>query len=495
MLSPDFIEHLPDEVMEYFQNAERAIIEDIARRISKMGAVTDTAEWQMVKLRELSTAQQNIIAELTTATNMSQQQLIDLFNDAAVKTLRADDTLHTAAGYSPIPLAQNQYMQDLIWAGLKKTNGTFRNLTLTAAQTASQQFESVLDAGHMKLASGAFSYQEVIKQGIKELAQKGIASISYPSGHTDYLDVAFRRATLTGLNQTALQLQERRMQEVGAEFVETTAHAGARPSHAAWQGQVFQLVGNDKYPNFADATGYGTGAGLGGWNCRHGFYPFYPGISKPSNSPEYLDSLNTATVTIDGKKVSLYDAQQMQRGIERNIRKWKRESAGLDAAGLDSSDANAKIKEWQTKQRDLIHQTGLQRDYFRERAGKQNGPYIPVEKIPLKSIYIGKSVGAKAKNYDIVDPATGKIYHLAEGTHIKNVEIFAGKGTFKPLHKNVPEGLTEQYGGKLENWQHAKGFAIIDVAEYGEEIGAEIHWFQEESVGKVKFKIKEWFLD
>ncbi|MFV0412948.1 MAG: phage minor capsid protein, partial [Oscillospiraceae bacterium] len=302
MLTPSFLETLPDSVMEYFKTAEQAIIEDIARRISKEGYITETAQIQMLRLQEILAVQSVVLSELGKATRLSESELQSLFNEAATKALSLDDKIHKAAGYKTVPLAENDFMQSLIWSGLEKTEGTFQNLTKTTAQTASQQFENVLDSANMKLTSGAFSYQDVIKQGIKELVQKGIASITYPSGHTDYLDVAFRRATLTGLNQTGLKLQERRMQEVGAEFVETTAHAGARPSHAAWQGRVFQLVGNDKYPNFAEATGYGTGAGLGGWNCRHGFYPFYPGLSETANSREYLNNLNNATVTVDGKE-------------------------------------------------------------------------------------------------------------------------------------------------------------------------------------------------
>jgi len=110
--------------------------------------------------------------------------------------------------------------------------------------------------------------------------------------------------------------------------------------------------------------------------------------------------------------------------------------------------------------------------------------------IKLKDIEIGKSVGAKAKNYDILDPATGEYFNFAEGTKIQNAEVFAGKGCKKPLDRVVAEGLAKQIGGKAENWQHAKGHGIIDY--YGEERPAEVHWFQEKSVGKHKFKIKRW---
>lgn len=110
--------------------------------------------------------------------------------------------------------------------------------------------------------------------------------------------------------------------------------------------------------------------------------------------------------------------------------------------------------------------------------------------IKLEDIEIGRSVGAKAKNYDILDPATGEYFNFAEGTKIQNAEVFAGKGCKKPLDKEVAEGLANQIGGKAENWQHAKGHSIIDY--HGEERPAEVHWFQEKSVGKHKFKIKRW---
>lgn len=110
--------------------------------------------------------------------------------------------------------------------------------------------------------------------------------------------------------------------------------------------------------------------------------------------------------------------------------------------------------------------------------------------IKLKDVLIHRSVGARAKNYDIIDPETGEMFQFAEGTRIQNVEVFAGKGTKKSLHEGVAEGLADQVGGSTEKWQHCKGKGILDY--YGEERPAEVHWFQEETVGKVKFKVKRW---
>lgn len=81
-------------------------------------------------------------------------------------------------------------------------------------------------------------------------------------------------------------------------------------------------------------------------------------------------------------------------------------------------------------------------------------------------------------------------YQFAPGTRIQNSEVFAGKGTKHPLHEGVAEGLTAEFGGSVSKWQHAKGYGVLVDQETGEEFNAEVHWFQEETVGKVKFKLK-----
>lgn len=379
MLTLRQLDDLPDAVVDIITATEREIINDMARRIAKASAITDTAQWQLYRLEALGAERDYIMHHLNRALNMSEHELIRLFDEAATRSLAVDDAIYRAAGYAPQPLADNAYMQQLIRAGLVKTLTEYRNLTLTTAATATQQFENALDLAYHKVASGGFTYQQAIRDGVRSLTLKGIASIRYPTGWVDYMDVAFRRATLTGVNQTAAELQLRRMDEMDTDLVETTAHHGARTSpgigpsnHAWWQGRWFSRSRKpSKYPDFYEQTGYGTGPGLCGWNCRHSFFPVIEGLSDRAYSINELRQLNARTVTYDGKEMSLYDATQQQRHIERQIRRWKREAGALDAAGVDNTAAKQKVREWQAAQRDFIDQTGLRRDYFRERAGKQ----------------------------------------------------------------------------------------------------------------------------
>src|SRR5699024_4395985 len=145
---------------------------------------------------------------------------------------------------------------------------------------------------------------------------------TYPSGHKDTLEVAVRRAVLTGTNQTCAKLQLARTEEMGCEFVEVSAHAGARPEHALWQGKVYHIggaVGLDGvwYGDFEAATGYGTGPGLCGGNCRHNFYPFFPGMSVPNYTADRLAELNARDIEYNGQKYTRYEITQMQRALER----------------------------------------------------------------------------------------------------------------------------------------------------------------------------------
>ena len=110
--------------------------------------------------------------------------------------------------------------------------------------------------------------------------------------------------------------------------------------------------------------------------------------------------------------------------------------------------------------------------------------------IAQEDFAIGKSLGARALNYDVKDPKTGKIYHFAEGTQITQVEVFAGKGVSKKLRPQVVNGLVERYGGRARQWQHAKGLGTVDCGGWPRT--AEVHWFQESSVGKCEFKVKRW---
>ena len=345
MLSPEFLAALPESVVALFLQVEEDLLEDIARRIAKMDGITDTAKWQAWRYEQVKLFSSNALQTLAQATGKSKEELVQLFREAALETLAADNDIQTG-----------QMME---------------NFTATTANTVTRQFENALDRAWLQINTGGFPYQQAIRKAIQTLAQDGLCAIVYPSGHRDTIETAVRRAVLTGVNQTAAKLQIARMEEMGCEFVEVTAHPGARPSHAVWQGKVFhrgdgRSVNGVYYPPFVQSTGYGTGAGLGGWNCRHNFFPFFPGLSKRAYTDEMLAQLDAKEISYQGKDYTRYEASQMQRALERKIRKAKREYLSLDAAGQDTAESAVKLRRARTQLNDFLTETGLRQDNFRE---------------------------------------------------------------------------------------------------------------------------------
>lgn len=370
MLKPEYLQRVPDGMIQLYAQAEMDILENMAVRIAHYGYWIPAVEHQAKMLEEAGMVREEILARLKTLTGRADRELRQLMQEAGGVSLKSDDAVYRRQGLNPPPVSASEDLQKILQAGYEKTSGTFRNLTLTTARTAAHQFEQALDRAYMQITLGGMDYNTAIRSTIKQLSAEGVGAIRYPTGRTDTIEVAVRRAVVTGVNQTALRLQDARADEMGADLVEVSAHAGARPSHAEWQGGIYSRSGKSrKYPDFVKATGYGTGAGLGGWNCSHSFRPWFEGMSRTYDKA-LLKEYQAKDYEYNGVRMTEYEALQEQRKIERSIRRWKREKNALDAAGLDSSEASAKITEWNRRQKDFLEQTGLKADGTRVAVGK-----------------------------------------------------------------------------------------------------------------------------
>ena len=369
MLTPDQLEALPRRFVQLWQQVEDDILQDIARRMKSLGELdplTPTAIWQAWRLAETRAVRSNTVATLAKYTGKSRAEIKRLLETAGAQTLAADDAVYAAAGLDPPPVNQSPALLNLLNAGYRQTCGTWQNLTATTANTVTSAFEDRLSRAWGLVSTGAMDYNTAIRRAVDDLADT-MPYITYPSGHTDTLEVAARRAVLTGVNQTCAKLQLARMEEMDCEFVEVTAHEGARPTHAVWQGRVYHRGGavvqdGERYEDFETATGYGTGPGLCGWNCRHNFYPFSPGISVRNYTDERLAELDARNIPYGGGLYTRYEITQMQRALERRVRKYKRRYLAETAAGVDASQSAAKLKAARQQLSAFLAETGEQMD-------------------------------------------------------------------------------------------------------------------------------------
>lgn len=373
MLTSDQFDSLVAPITKLYTEYEISVLEDIARRLKNLDFAS--AGWQAQRLSESGVLYKDVLKQLAKLTGKSQNEIAAILKKAGVKAITFDDKIYKAAGLDPMSLNLSPAMLRVLQTGFERTAGLMRNLTATTAITAQQAFIQAADLAYMQVSTGAMSYNQAIRAAIKNIASEGLSVIDYASGHTDKIDVAMRRAVLTGVAQTANRLQITRADEMGSDLVAVSAHAGARnkgtgpANHESWQGKIYSRSGNSKkYPNFVEVTGYGTIEGLGGVNCRHSFYPYFEGLSENAYSRAELKSLNSQTVKWGGKEMDSYTATQYQREIERKIRFWKRQVAALQAAKLENAKEIAKVRYWQMTMRDFISDTGLNRQYVREQA-------------------------------------------------------------------------------------------------------------------------------
>lgn len=394
MLTPDYLENVANDAVKLYAELENTIIKDIARRIVTSGVMTETARHQIKVLQQSGELYDEIINEIASITKQSNQVIRKIFEDASIQTLKYDDSVYKAAGLNPIPLAQSPNLLQTLTAGLNKTQKDINNLVKTTAGNAQSKFISSVNMAYTQLTSGAFDYNTAIFNAVELLCKDGI-DIVYPSGKTDKIDVAVRRAVLTGVNQTANKIQDMRAEEMNCDLFEVTAHVGARvtkkqdwTNHAWWQGKVYSMSGkSDKYPSLKEITGYGKVDGLGGINCRHNKNPFFEGISKRNYTDEELEKINDKTVKYKGKEYGEYEALKTQRQMERNIREIKRELSAQEEIMLNGTNDNlvaqARAKFNKTSKelikaekeiKEFTKETGLPRDNARERvAGFDRG--------------------------------------------------------------------------------------------------------------------------
>lgn len=379
MLKPEYLMQAADPVVEIYSQVELDILADIARRIVKTGYFTDTAQWQLRKAKEFGYLQGDVNGILSKASGLSRKEVQKLMTAAGSKSLAFDDAIYKAAGMSPVAVSQSPALMAMLLQGVDTTMALIGNYTKTTAKVSTVAFNSILDRAYIQIISGAFDPTTAIKRAIRELATSGIEKIAYPSGATSSIETAVRRAVTTGVNQSVSKLQLLRAEEMGCELVETSSHAGARPSHAEWQGKVFCIKGHHKrYGDFYRETGYGTGEGLCGWNCYHSFYPYFEGLSTPSFSSD--PSRDAGRTNGDD-----YELQQKQRYYERKIREAKKECSTLDAAmkAAQSDElhdelykefqrASVKLKQREARLREFIDETGRTRLRDREWTGAWN---------------------------------------------------------------------------------------------------------------------------
>lgn len=353
---PAILDAMPTALQRRFGDLELYLLKQICERIKASGQLNQSAIEMIKALRSHGISLDDIKKAISTCLKLANNDVDNLLNDVVARNLQYYRQFTTALQLTDPEDWVSQADIDRIKA---QTKGTFTNLTQSMGfvdnfgrvTNVGAIYQHVLDVAELQIKSGAISYNTAIYNAVKELADGGLKTVDYASGHVDQLDVAVRRAVMTGVSQLCDKYTVQAAERLQTDLFEVSAHRGARDTgtgpanHKAWQGKVYTTdPNNTKYPNIYTVCGLGTGEGLEGWNCRHRRFPFIEGISEPTYTQEQLDNIDPPPFKFMDKEYTCYEATQKQRQIERTIRKLKRRYVAMDAAGMKDEALPVSIK-------------------------------------------------------------------------------------------------------------------------------------------------------
>ncbi len=329
-------EQIASELHDYIV---QAIVGRMMERIGRgeKYLLTSADRWRIQILQDAGELLENITAELSLYTGKQIQEIRSAMEEAGVKALEADDLIYSAAGLSTVPLWESPALVRLMERNMNASLDEWRNYTRTTAEEAQRLYITECDKAYNRIMSGAVAYTQAVKEAVEEVASAGVA-VKYPTGHTDTLETATARAVRTGIAQATGDISLKRMEEMDWDIILVSAHIGARTgdggqnpgNHLWWQGQFYSRTGKDKhFPPFSQ-TGYGTGEGLCGWNCRHSF-GCGDGVHNPYKDIQTEDN------------VRMEKLEKRQRELERRVRKTKRAVMGMQTAVEQCQDEAAKF--------------------------------------------------------------------------------------------------------------------------------------------------------
>ena len=361
--TPELLDALPEELAELYRNLEAQLLEEICSRLNLADQLNEVTVQSIRALRSHGISQQEIERAIRRTTNISEKKLTELLDDVVERNQKYYSELIKIAD---VTAPQTLLSIEDTYAIYEQTRQTMRNITQSMAflvdngrtiLAPARAYQWALDNAVVQVQSGAISYNQAIRYAVKQLADSGIRVADYESGHRDQIDVAVRRAVMSGVSQLCDKYSDQSAEYLGTRYFEISAHIGARDkpgpnpwsAHVLWQGKVFYLSDHgesdplDKYPDLIESTGYGYVDGLSGANCRHKKYPWMEDVSERTYTDEQLAHIDDGhDVEFEGKHYTAYEATQKQREMERTRRKKEREITAFKSSGLKDDEEAAR---------------------------------------------------------------------------------------------------------------------------------------------------------
>lgn len=489
-MTPEELEKLPKPLERTMSALEVSIMNEVVQRIKETAQITPVIDWMLIRLTAIGESKSRLKRLIGDAIKDADLQVDDIYNQAAQSDYIRNKAIYEASGRDYLPYEDNQWLQQVVEAARRQTKDTMRpleNITHTTGFNVpmgggkkvftplSEYMERSLDKAMMGITTGAKTYSQAIGDVIDEMTSSGVRVVDYASGKSDRIEVAARRAVMTGVAQMTDQVNEHNAQELGTNHWEVDWHLGARNTgtgyrnHQSWQGKVYDTE------QMHTICGLGEMLGFAGINCYHIRFPFIPGVSKRKYTDEWLENQNreeNRKKTYKGREYDTYGALQYQRKLERTIRKQRQDVALLEKGKADQDDitaAKCRLRLTNKTYVDFSKEMGLRQQNERLMIADTGLKFMDKSQLKLPDevmnvrgmteehrIRIEKTITVMQKKYDIrlgevsVEPfseALGKEDEktlFIAGPYLENGKIKMGLAINSDIDYNVIEPLIQK---------------------------------------------------
>lgn len=357
MMTQGELESIPIPFEQAMSDLEMRIMSEIVRAIKINGFSTSTADSQINRLIQMGQSEKEIRNQIQNALDVTDDEIEKIFSDKVYEQYYGYSRAYKNMGEQQIPFEKNLELQAMISAVSAQTKNTFRNITNSLGfailnpatgkisySPLMQFYQDTLTNAVMDISSGAISYDKALSRAINTMTTSGLRWIDYDSGWHNRVNVAARRAVMTGFRQVQGKINEQVAADLWTDSYEVSYHIGARPEHQMWQGRVYT------YEQLQTVCGLGTVTGLHGVNCYHDYNVFIPGVSVRTYTDEQLSQMMADENTLksyNGKSYTTYEALQEQRKMETVMRKTRQDIKLLQEGNASKDSITLKKAKYQ----------------------------------------------------------------------------------------------------------------------------------------------------
>lgn len=373
MKKKDYLDELDKDetIMEIYHKFYMNVVTAIIHNVKGLKNVSDAEYRQYVKkttkdvynktneevLKVNKQVKQNVGKSMKKSANTKMQSMEDMYK------------------YKDVPLIMTKTQLDIVSKTVAKTYKDIKKLNAELPENAKKQYIESVNKYTNEMLKGDITFDEAVKRATKDVREKGI-DLTYKRKVNNKVqtvhvepDAAVKRNIIGNMKEAGTQINQDVQETLGTDGWMTNVSGNARPSHQVWQGRIFAdgSVGKrvngvyyEPFDRYKDE--------LNDYNCQHYASPVFLGIAEPEYSKSELQRINNRTVKYKGKKISAYDGSQIQRRLENNIRKTKRNIEALEKEGLDAKEEKNRLQHEYKKYREASREMEMEQKYRNLRA-------------------------------------------------------------------------------------------------------------------------------